>query len=251
MLRLDTITRKLQIVLGGAITTNQLPVVVSYSDKTSTTYTGAAQLATTNNTTAVDICASPAASTVRDVDYLSVNNIDTATATVTIRYNDNATLYTIIKATLAVGDQLVYTHAQGWMVIDSAGNVKQAQTVAQSYGSGSLTITASGGTFTTVSSSYDYIKAGRQVTLWFDVVITNSGTATNNIIVSNIPVPSAALATGQRQLGIARESAVTGVGGVFFLNDNSTTGFIQKYDGTSGITSEYVWDVSITYISAS
>lgn len=124
MIRLDATTRKLQIILGGVVTTNQLPVSVSYSDKTTTTYTGAMQLANTNSTTAVDICAAPAASTIRDVDYISVHNSDTAAATITIRYNDNATIYNIATTTLAVGDQLVFVHGSGWHVIDSTGKTK-------------------------------------------------------------------------------------------------------------------------------
>lgn len=124
MIRLDATTRKLQAVLAGAITTSQLPCMVSYSDKTSTDYVGATQLANTNNTTQVDICAAPAASTVRDIDYVSVKNIDTASATVSIIYDDNATDYTVVKAALAVGDQLVYTHGNGWQVIASDGSIK-------------------------------------------------------------------------------------------------------------------------------
>lgn len=127
MIRLDNTTRKLQIILAGVITTNQLPVRVSYSDKIPGppgSYTGATQLALTNSVTAVDICAAPAASTIRDIDSISVQNADTVAATVTIRYNDNGTLYTEFKATLAVGDQIDYTHGIGWRALDSAGNTK-------------------------------------------------------------------------------------------------------------------------------
>lgn len=124
MLRCDSTLRKIQIILSGIITTNQLPVMVMYSDRTSTAYSGAAQLANTNSTTAVDICAAPAASTIRDIDYISVRNSDTVAATVTIRYNDNATLYTIVTVTLAVGDQLVYVHGDGWRVVDASGYTK-------------------------------------------------------------------------------------------------------------------------------
>jgi hypothetical protein len=124
MIRLDATTRSLEAALGGAVSTNQLPVTASYSDKTSSAYTGATQLANTNDATAVTIVAAPGASTVRDVDYISIRNSDTASATVTVRYNDNTTLYTIITATLAVGDQLVYTHGNGWETLDSSGNKK-------------------------------------------------------------------------------------------------------------------------------
>lgn len=130
MIRLDSTTRKLQIVLGGAVTTNQLPVVLSWSDKTTSSYTGGSTVSNTNNTTAVDIAAAPGASTVRDIDHVSINNIDTAVATVTVRYNDNGTTYTIVKVTLSVGDQLIYTHAAGWVCMTSAGAVKPYQDVA-------------------------------------------------------------------------------------------------------------------------
>lgn len=124
MIRLDNTTRKLQALLGGSITTNQLPITVCYSDKTSTAYTGGTTVINTNNTTAVDICAAPAASTVRDIDTINVNNADTVAATITIRYNDNGTTYTLFKATLATGDQLTYVHGVGWNVIDSTGKTK-------------------------------------------------------------------------------------------------------------------------------
>lgn len=124
MLRLDATTRKLQIVLGGAVTTSQLPVVVCYSDKTSTSYSGGTQTTLTTDTTAADICAAPAASTIRDIDSINVVNVDTAAATVTIRYNDNGTNYTLFLATLGIGDQVRYVHGDGWRVLDAAGNTK-------------------------------------------------------------------------------------------------------------------------------
>lgn len=124
MLKLDQTTRKLQAVLSGAVTTNQLPCMVSYSDDNGTTYVGGTQLTNTNSTTVVDICAAPGASTVRDIDYLSIRNRDTAAATVTVMLDDNGTDYEIVKAALAVGDQLTYTHGDGWRVIDADGNLK-------------------------------------------------------------------------------------------------------------------------------
>ena len=128
MLKLDQTTRKLQAVLSGAVTTNQLPCMVSYSDDNGTTYVGATQLTNTNSTTAVDICAAPGASTVRDIDYLSIRNRDTVAATVTVMLDDNGTDYEIVKAALAVGDQLVYVHGSGWSTLDSDGQIKSSAT---------------------------------------------------------------------------------------------------------------------------
>lgn len=126
MIRLDTTTRKLQVLLGGAITTNQLPVVVSYSDHTTTAYSGATQAATTNSTTPVDICDAPAASTVRDIDYINVRNDDTVSATVTIRYNDNGTIYKLVATSLTPGYSLVYTHGSGWQIIEALSAITAA-----------------------------------------------------------------------------------------------------------------------------
>lgn len=124
MLRLDATTRKLTAVLGGAVTTNQLPIVVCYSDKTATAYSGGTKVTLTNSTTPVDVCAAPGASTVRDIDSIVAVNADTVAATLTLTYDDNGTPYTLFKATLAIGDQAVYAHGAGWKILDSAGNVK-------------------------------------------------------------------------------------------------------------------------------
>lgn len=123
MIRLDTPSRKLQLLLAAGVAVSQLPVVVSYSDKTSTSYSGGTQLSTTNGATPVDICSPPAASTIRDVDAISIHNDDTAAATVTLCFNDT-TNYTLVKTTLQPGDQFFYTHGQGWKVVDTSGNTK-------------------------------------------------------------------------------------------------------------------------------
>lgn len=121
MIRLDSTTRKLQVVLAGAVTTNQLPVVVSYSDQTSSTYNGATQLAVTNNTTEVDICSAPPAATTRDVDFIQVQNTDTVPATVTVRVDAGGTNYDLKKVTLAAGESLTYTHGAGWSTTNAGG----------------------------------------------------------------------------------------------------------------------------------
>lgn len=122
MIRLDATTRKLQAVLSGAITTSQLPIVVSWSDKTSSTYSGGTTVINSNSTTAVDICAAPGASTNRDVDSITIYNADTVAATVAVRYNDNGTTYILTKVVMPVGATLKYTHAANWQMIDSTGN---------------------------------------------------------------------------------------------------------------------------------
>lgn len=117
---LDTATRKLQVVLSEAKTTNDCPVVASYFDSAATP-SGGPSLSNTNGTTAVDIVAAPAASAIRQVNELTVFNADTVSHGVTVRYNDNSTLYSIIKATLAPGYTLTYSKSLGWAVMSPTG----------------------------------------------------------------------------------------------------------------------------------
>lgn len=127
---LDASTRKIQVFLAGAITTNNLPVTGEYVDSTATALpTGAAFFTNTNGVTVVD-CVTGAASTRRKITRFNVFNQDTAAATVTVRFNDNGTVYWIGKWTLAVGDQLCYTDTAGWFVLDGSGNLKTASSGA-------------------------------------------------------------------------------------------------------------------------
>lgn len=124
MIRLAATTEKLQAVLGGAVATTQPQAIVCYSDQTASGYSGGVQRTALNSTTDVDILAAPAASTVRDVDYLSIYNRDTASVTVTVKYDVSATDSIIITVTLATLETLVYTHANGWTCLDASGRLK-------------------------------------------------------------------------------------------------------------------------------
>lgn len=124
MIRLTATTQKLQLSLGGAATTNELPTTISYSDKTASAYTGGVQLTNSNGSTPVDILSAPGASTVRDVDYISVYNRDTVAQTVTIVFDNNGTDYIICSVAMDSGDQLQYIHGQGWHTQDADGKVK-------------------------------------------------------------------------------------------------------------------------------
>lgn len=124
MIRLDATTKKLQIKLVQAVTTNQLQVVSSFSDKTTSSYAGNTQFVNTNNTTLVDIVNAPAASTIRDVDSINVYNLDTVKSEVILSYDNNGTEYVIFSTILLPNETLQYTHGSGWQVYDVFGNLK-------------------------------------------------------------------------------------------------------------------------------
>jgi hypothetical protein len=126
MIVLGTTTKSLQFKLGGTVTTNQLPFSSSYIDTTGTTTTPGEQDGVSNNTTAVNLVGSPASSTQRLIKNIMLQNADTASATVSIMYNDNSTLRNVIVVTLAVGDQLIYEDGNGWFCLDKNGNIKSS-----------------------------------------------------------------------------------------------------------------------------
>jgi hypothetical protein len=108
---LDTVNRSLEILLGGAITTNQLEWVTSYVDVNQSTFaaTNAPENnGVTNNATAVTIVAAPAATTTRQVKFISVHNKDTVAATITIRVNDTGTFRIVWKGTLQTLENFLF-----------------------------------------------------------------------------------------------------------------------------------------------
>jgi len=126
MIILSETTDTLQIVLGGNVTTNQLECYTSWRDRTSTTFVAGRTVINTNNTTDVTIAGSPAGSTQRVIDYISVYNDDTVNATVTIKLDANGTEYILFKTTLATAEKIEYHEGQGFKVIANSGAVKQS-----------------------------------------------------------------------------------------------------------------------------
>lgn len=108
---LDSINKSLEVILGGAITTNQLDWAASYVDVLQATLAMTAVSETdgaTNSAVAVTMVAAPGAGTSRQIKELSVYNKDTVNTDVTIRINDNGTFRIKNKSTLAPGDTLYY-----------------------------------------------------------------------------------------------------------------------------------------------
>lgn len=126
MIILSTTTDTLEIVLGGAVATNQLACMVSYRERTSTTFAADRSVVNTNNATPVVLVSSPPVLSQRIVDFISVFNADTANATVTIRFDANETEYILFRTILGAGEKLEYQEGQGFKVIATTGAVKHS-----------------------------------------------------------------------------------------------------------------------------
>ncbi len=101
---LDATTKTIIAVMSGAAATTNPDFTVAYADNNGTTFTEGSNDGALNGTSSVTVCAAPASSTRRVINSITIENKDTAPVTVTIIYDNNGTLRTIAKVTLAVGD---------------------------------------------------------------------------------------------------------------------------------------------------
>lgn len=116
MIILSETTDNLQVVLGAAVTANQLQCMSSWRDRTSTTFVAGRTVINTNGNTDVNIVSAPAASTQRIIDFLSVYNADTENATVTIKLDANGTEYILYKDVVEPGRTLNYADKVGFYI---------------------------------------------------------------------------------------------------------------------------------------
>lgn len=144
MILLDTTAKSLQVLLGGAVATNELVYVAGYADLTSAGTTLLESDGVTTGATAVTPVAAPAASTTRKVLFLSVFNNDTASATVTVRVNNGGTFRPLVTIALAVGSTLIVNN-DGWKVIDASGQIVVTTTTGAPSDSDYLVKTADAG----------------------------------------------------------------------------------------------------------
>lgn len=203
MIRLDKNNRSLGAVLSGAVATNELHVIATFTDKFSRSDSalayllGATKITATNGATDITIVSAPDQNVTRDVDYISVRNRDTAAATVSIEYDDNGTDYVLYSATLAVGDTLVYTIATGWYVLDSTGRLKSSAGVAYEAATAwtpVLTFATPGDLNVAYTTQVaDATKLGDTVRATFNIVTSTftHTTASGNVIITGLPYTSA------------------------------------------------------------
>jgi hypothetical protein len=132
MIVLSATTSSIEVVLAGNVTTNQLPVVTSWTETvdSDSSATIGGTTTQTNNTTVVTVVVAPVSGKQRRMTFFSCYNADTATATLTVQYNDNGTKRVLHpKVSLGPGEGLLYT-AYGWETKNAQGATKVAAVMA-------------------------------------------------------------------------------------------------------------------------
>lgn len=120
MLILTETTDNIEVVLGAAVTTNQLRCFSCWRDITTTAFTPGRTAINTNSTTDVIVVPSPAASTQRVCDVLNIYNQDTVAQTVTVKFDANGTEYILWSGLLIAGQTLIYQEGNGWSISNGA-----------------------------------------------------------------------------------------------------------------------------------
>lgn len=127
MLILPNTTSKIQVLVGSA---GDIECHSSYIDAPNPIVSGATVTpgANQNNILAastVDIVAAPAASTVRNVKFISIrNNAPSNSNTIVVRYNDASSNPDLFSCTLAAGELLNFVEASGWNIFAADGSFK-------------------------------------------------------------------------------------------------------------------------------
>lgn len=108
------------VELDSIVLTSQLKCYASWRDSEVGELTPGFTSVDTNNATAVDLVPAPASPYVRGVDFITIHNADTSSQNVTIKVGTRI----LYRVTLAVGENLQWTNATGFVVISAAGTVK-------------------------------------------------------------------------------------------------------------------------------
>ena len=123
MIRIDNTSKNISVKLEGAITTAELDFNASWDDISygPNAMTPGSDSGLTVGATQVVIVPSPAASTYRNIKYLSVYNSDTVAHTVTISLFNGTSYFVLMQAKLQPGYTLVYNDGYSWSVFSDTG----------------------------------------------------------------------------------------------------------------------------------
>ena len=191
ILILDTTAKSITAVMAGAAAATNPDFTSHYADATATAFTEGGNDGVMNGTTPVTLVAAPSASTRRIIKAISIQNRDTAAATVTVNLVSAGGTRQIWKGILQVGDTWTLDG-----VIDSNGAIKQTFTSTLYVGLTGDETVAGIKTFSS-SPTTDYQVANKQYVdglisgeNWWDRVGTvlsphNAGDAVADILTYN------------------------------------------------------------------
>ena len=243
MLLLATTSSKIQVITGTAVANTQM--YAAWIDNASGTISGGSQNTSISTAATTDLVGVPGASTLRNVQKLSVKNTNASTAnTITIQHTDGTTVVELWKGVLTggwsvqmdeMGNFTVFTSG-GWPITPvSIGQLRNWSVAAQ--GAGFATDTYVTGSNILIPSGYPLV--GTRYRCRISVSKTAAGTATP-IIQIRIGIAGAVGDTSRCSFTFSAGTAATDVGefdvsGLFRTVGSGTSAVLQ---GHCGLTSQ-------------
>jgi len=237
MLVLDATTKSITVAMSAAAATTNPDFVSTWADNNGASFTEGSSDGALNGTSQVTLVAAPASSTRRIINGIFIENKDTASVTLTITYNDNSTLRTLYKVTLAVGDT--------WSTdgtFDTNGNLKQATTAGVvSFSAGTTGFTPSTATtgVVTLSGTLAVANGGTGVT---------TSTGSGNTVLSTSPTlvtPVLGTPTSVTLTNATGLPLTTGVTGIL-APANGGTGVANNASSTLTISGAYPTTLTVS-----
>jgi len=202
--------------------------MVQFSDKTASAYTGGNQATAIAAASITTICGTPAASTVRDIDHVTL--YCALANTLTVGQTVSGTEYILVVAALDAGDTLEYTHARGWQALNSSGQLKLVMPGYLQLTGGTL----SGALTLSAALTYGGVTLSNAVTGTGNMVLSASPTLTGTLTaaIANFSGAvglnaGAVIAASQALTGTVANSTISG-----FLSVAATTGTFTNLGGT-------------------
>ena len=180
--------------------------------------------------------------------YSASGATGTTTTNLVFSTSPSITTPTLVgDATLSTGNLVIGTSGKGIDFSATAGTGTSELLADYEEGTWTPVVTPVSGSITTQSCTGSYVKVGNQVTVTFDITISNVGTGTTLDYIAGLPFTTAN--TAQQGSSAARERSATGLPWVFQTGQNQT-----RINGWSSANSQtianYAWQGSVTYLTA-
>lgn len=122
-------SQNIKVKLSGAVTTNQLSTIGSFTEYSSPKnseqeITGTIGCHTKDDEYVIILDSNKITTRFRKIEYLSIKNSDTHEATLFIDFFNGTSPVGILEVTLNPGDTLYYEKGNGWRTLDITGSVK-------------------------------------------------------------------------------------------------------------------------------
>jgi hypothetical protein len=188
----------IELILSGNVVTSQASFLSAYNEISLSGMTPYETNGVSNNTTAVTIMGSPSSGNQRQLREVNIRNNDTASITLTIRYNDTTNIRTIYRVVLQPNETLLYTQDSGWYVYDTNSMKKLSTThVYQNANLKMLDLFfgQTGTTTTLANSNYAVISLGKvdksytQITLNYRIFTAAVGVTFAELAIYRVAQP--------------------------------------------------------------